>query len=495
MPSLVTDSWGCHADLLVAGVGLLDAPVRLLICFAGSYILVLQKSNKKSVNVKQLSRVSGGTSEGAPAAMPPRAGRKAAPEALTMPREHRPRASKTAAPTASEQLNPPELNTIHENAVSQAAPSMAVVHDVAEGSTVDVETVVEAAAGSIVPVEAAVKEAGASVVEEELSTPTTTPSDDRGEISSLQLLVTQLLQQNNQLLQQSNQQQQQINQLIAQRQADKQQQGAEIQLLKQQQTAEIQMLKHEVARLRDDVGKRSSHQDQAASLERANTQLAALGRDVEQLQRQQPKQAQRTGVETHTAIPGQQARRGSPGVADDAHGSIAHERAHNFLLHRFPEGAENEQCLMQLVEGVVHGDLGVKGVDILSTKRVNGQNPASPVLVQVGDAAQCIKVLRAASQLRHSTRYKGVGLTPDLTKQQREHKQKQWGTYLSLKKQGYTVCFHGDALVMWNNKQWMPIQPPTGPPPPPAGPPAQPPTQTSPVPQAQLPGPPSERVA
>ena len=409
--------------------------------------------------------------------MPPRAGRKAAPEALTMPREHRPRASKTAAPTASEQLNPPELSTIDENAVSQAAPSMAVVHDVAEGSTVDVETVVEAAAGSIVPVEAAVEEAGASVVEEgewpapdstqsspaapaddaaaELSTPTTTPSDDRGEISSLQLLVTQLLQQNNQLLQQSNQQQQQINQLVAQRQADKQQQGAEIQLLKQQQTAEIQMLKHEVARLRDDVGKRSSHQDQAASLERANTQLAALGRDVEKLQRQQPKQAQRTGAETHTAIPGQQARRGSPGVADDAHGSIAHERAHNFLLHRFPEGAENEQCLMQLVEGVVHGDLGVKGVDILSTKRVNGQNPASPVLVQVGDAAQCIKVLRAASQLRHSTRYKGVGLTPDLTKQQREHKQKQWGTYLSLKKQGYTVCFHGDALVMWNNKQCL----------------------------------------
>ena len=40
------------------------------------------------------------------------------------------------------------------------------------------------------------------------------------------------------------------------------------------------------------MGKRSSHQDQAASLERANTQLAALGRDVEQLQRQQPKLTQ-----------------------------------------------------------------------------------------------------------------------------------------------------------------------------------------------------------
>ena len=150
---------------------------------------------------------------------------------------------------------------------------------------------------------------------------------------------------------------------------------------------------------------------------------------------------------------------------------------------------------MQLVEGVVHGDLGVKGVEILSVRRVNGKNPASPVLVQVGDAAQCIKVLRAASRLQHSARYKGVGLTPDLTKQQRERKQKQWGNYLSFKQQGYTVCFHGDTLVMWNNKQWMPIQPPPGPPPTPAGPPTQPPTQTSPVPQAQLPGPPSERMA
>ena len=136
---------------------------------------------------------------------------------------------------------------------------------------------------------------------------------------------------------------------------------------------------------------------------------------------------------------------------------LCFERAHNFLLHRFPEGSEKEQSLMQLVEGVVHGDLGVKGVEILSAKRVNGKNPASPVLVQVGDAAQCIKVLRTASQLQHSTRYKGVGLTPDLTKQQREHKQKQLGNYLSFKRQGYTVCFHEDSLVMWNNKQWMPI--------------------------------------
>ena len=36
------------------------------------------------------------------------------------------------------------------------------------------------------------------------------------------------------------------------------------------------------------------------------------------------------------------------------------------------------------------------------------QNSVSPVLVQVGDAAQCIKVLRAASPLQHSTCYKGV---------------------------------------------------------------------------------------
>ena len=114
--------------------------------------------------------------------------------------------------------------------------------------------------------------------------------------------------------------------------------------------------------------------------------------------------------------------------------------------------------------------------------------------MQVGDVAQCIKVLRAASQLQHSTRYKGVGLTPDLTKQQREHKQKQWGTYLGLKKLGQTACFHGDVLMIWNG-QWMPVRPPLGPPPPPAGPPTQPPTQTSPVPQPQLPGPPPQRVA
>ena len=90
-----------------------------------------------------------------------------------------------------------------------------------------------------------------------------------------------------------------------------------------QQAADIQQLKHEVARLRDDVGKRSSHQDQAASLERAHTQLAALGQDVEQLQGQQPqpKPMQQTVAGTHTATPGQQARWGSPGVAD-AHGSI-----------------------------------------------------------------------------------------------------------------------------------------------------------------------------
>ena len=173
---------------------------------------------------------------------------------------------------------------------------------------------------------------------------------------------------------------------------------------------------------------------------------------------------------------------------------FAPERAHNFLLHRFPEGAENEQSLLQLVKDVVHRDLGVKGVEILSARRVNGKTPASHVLVQVGDVAQCIKVLPAASQLQHSPRYKGVGLTPDLTKQQHEHKQKQWGTYLGLKKGGHTVYFHGDALRMWNGQR-MPVRPPAGPPPPPVGPPMQPPTQTSPVPQAQLPGPPSQRVA
>ena len=459
------------------------------------------------------SRASGGTSEGDPEALPLATRRKALQEALTTPRQPRPRASKTAAPTASEQLNPTELSTIDEEPAGLAAPSMAVVHDVAEGGFVDVEPVVEAEEGSIVPVESALDEAGANVFVEgelpapnptqsspaapavdaaaELSTPTTKPSEDQGEISCLRQLVYQLLQQSTQQQQQNIQQ---INQLVAQREADKRQQAAEVQLLKQQQAAEIQLLRHEVAKIRDDVGKRSSHQDQAASLERANTQLATLGRHVEQLQRQQPKSTQRTVVEAHTATPGQQARRGSPGVADVTHGSIAPERAHNFLLHRFPEGAENEQSLKQLVEGVVHGDLGVKGVEILSTKRVNGKNPASPVLVQVGDAAQCIEVLRAASKLRHSTRYKGVGLTPDLTKQQREHKQKQWPTYQSLKKAGRTVCFHGDVLVMWK-EQWEPVQPPTGPPPPPAGPPPQPPAQTSPVPQAQLPGPPSQRVA
>ena len=74
------------------------------------------------------------------------------------------------------------------------------------------------------------------------------------------------------------------------------------------------------------------------------------------------------------------------------------------------------------------------------------------MLVQVGDVAQCIKVLRAASQQQHSTRYKGVGLTPDLTKQQREHKQKQWPTCLAFKKLGHKVSFHGDVLVMWNER-------------------------------------------
>ena len=66
-----------------------------------------------------------------------------------MPREHRPRASKTAAPTSSEQLNHPELSTIDEDTASPDAPSMAAVHDVAEGS--------------IVPVESAADEAGADV--------------------------------------------------------------------------------------------------------------------------------------------------------------------------------------------------------------------------------------------------------------------------------------------------------------------------------------------
>ena len=329
------------------------------------------------------------------------------------------------------------------------------------------ESVVETAEESIVPVESAVEEAGAIALEEgelpapnstqsspaapadgaaaELTTSTTTPSDDQGESSCLRLLVTQQQQQITQLLQQSNHGQQQTNQLVAQRQADKQQQDL-LSQLSQQQATEIQLLKREVERLRDDVGKRSSHVEQAASLQRANTQLAALDHNVKQLQKQQPKPAKQTVAENPTATPGQQARRGSSGVAEDAHGSIVLERAHNFLLHRFPEGAEKEQSLMQLVEGVVHGDLGVKGVEILSAKRVNGKNPASPVLVQVGDAAQCIKVLRAASQLQHSTRYKGVGPTPDLTKQQREHKQKQWGNYLSFKRQGlHSVLPRGQA--------------------------------------------------
>ena len=180
---------------------------------------------------------------------------------------------------------------------------------------------------------------------------------------------------------------------------------------------------------------------------------------MEQLQRQQPqpKPIQETAAGTHTATPGQQARRGSPDVADDAHGSIA-ERAHNFLLHRFPEGAENEQSLMQLVKDVVHGDLGVKGVEI-ECQEGRRQKPSLPCACAGGGVAQCIKVLQAASQLQHSTHLKGVGLTPDLTKQQRKHKQKQWGTYLGLKKLRQTVCFHGDVLMMWNG-QWMPVRPP-----------------------------------
>ena len=275
--------------------------------------------------------------------MPPRAGRKPAPEALTTPREHRPRASKTAAPTASEQLKPPELSTIDEDTASPAAPSMAAVHDVAEGSLVGVESVVETAEESIVPVESAVEEAGAIALEEgelpapnsiqsspaapadgaaaELTTSTTTPSDDQGESSCLRLLVTQQQQQITQLLQQSNHGQQRTNQLVAQRQADKQQQDL-LSQLSQQQATEIQLLKREVERLRDDVGKRSSHVEQAASLQRANTQLAALDHDVKQLQKQQPKPAKQTVAENPTATPGQQARRGSSGMAEDAHGGV-----------------------------------------------------------------------------------------------------------------------------------------------------------------------------
>ena len=336
---------------------------------------------------RSASRASGGPSEGSPEAILLRASRKAAPEALTIPRQSRPRRSKSAAPTASEQLNPPELNIVDEDTASPAAPSMAVVHDVAEGS--------------IVPAESAVEGTGANVIEGgELPAPNSTqgspaapaddaaaglaiatPSDNQGGISCLRLLVTQQQQQ-------ITQQQQQITQLL--------QQGNQGQQQINQKAAEIQQLKLEVARLRDDVGKRSSpavlyealgtvcvpvqtllqdgavhtpqmrgHQDQAeaASLESSNTQLAALGRGLEMLQKQQPKLIQQTVVETHTATPGQQACRSSPGVADDAHGSIAPERAHNFLLHRFPEGAENEQSLMQLVKDVVHDDVGVKGVE------------------------------------------------------------------------------------------------------------------------------------
>ena len=179
------------------------------------------------------------------------------------------------------------MTSIDEDTASLAAPSMAVVHDVAEGSIVEVESVVEAAEGSIVPAESAVEVGVNCLLREQCSqlhqsSPAApaddaaarleiaTPSNDQGKISCLQLLVTQQQQQ-------ITQPQQQITQLL--------QQGNQGQQQINQQAADIQQLKHEVARLRDDVGKRSSHQDQAASLERANTQLAALGRDVEQLQR------------------------------------------------------------------------------------------------------------------------------------------------------------------------------------------------------------------
>ena len=92
------------------------------------------------------------------------------------------------------------------------------------------------------------------------------------------------------------QQQQHINQLVAQQQADRQQQAAEILLLKRKDD-----------RLRNDVGTRNSHQDQAAYPQRANTQLAALDQDVKQLQRQQPKPTQQDVVERATAMPGQEA--------------------------------------------------------------------------------------------------------------------------------------------------------------------------------------------
>ena len=50
-----------------------------------------------------------------------------------------------------------------------------------------------------------------------------------------------------------------------------------------------------------------------ASLQRANTQLAALGQGGKQLQRQQPKPAQQNVAESHTAMAEQEARRGQPG--------------------------------------------------------------------------------------------------------------------------------------------------------------------------------------
>ena len=144
--------------------------------------------------------------------------------------------------------------------------------------------------------------------------------------------------------------------------------------------------------------------------------------------------------------------------------------------------------------GVVHGDLGVKGVETLSAKRVNGKNAASPVLVQVGDAAQCIKVAAGCqpAATQHTLQRRGPHTRPHETATRAQAE--AVGTYLDLKKLGHTVCFHGDVLMMWN-EQWMPVRPPAGPPPPPAGPPTKPPTQTAPVPQAQLPVPPSERVA
>ena len=109
-----------------------------------------------------------------------------------------------------------------------------------------------------------------------------------------------------------------------------------------------------------------------ASLQRANTQLAALAQDVKQLQRQQPTPAQKMWQSLTQPWVSRRPAGGSPGVADDAYRSTVPECAHNLLLHKCPEGGENEQSLMQLVAGAVHDDLGLKRVNpILSATNIN----------------------------------------------------------------------------------------------------------------------------